>query len=86
MGEGVIQSLRGKVLAVPPKQKWILNALPRIISNVYKNCRQICRMYNLQSDRTKDDHMYLVQAGETAWTPMNSNLHMQGIKVGNNSA
>ena len=34
MGEEVIRALRGKVLAAPHKQKWTLNEVPKIATNV----------------------------------------------------
>merc|ERR1712055_983507 len=58
MGDCVLASLRGKVLAAPEKQKW-----------------------RLQYHDDGAEYAYTYEAKTTDWTPMNSNLHMQGIKV-----
>merc|ERR1712071_147313 len=65
---GVIQALRGKILRKPRKQKWMLK------TDHDKKTEDV----TFEED---DDFEYTCEPDATKWTPLNSNLQMQGIKV-----
>merc|ERR1712179_711109 len=73
MGENVIQSLRGKIHRVPRKHKWRVNTEDKGI---------VPPAPVLEEEEDEGEGFaYNLLPGDPNWTPMNSNLHMQGIKV-----
>eukprot|EP00091_Calanus_sinicus_P022957 TRINITY_DN7554_c0_g1_i1.p1 TRINITY_DN7554_c0_g1~~TRINITY_DN7554_c0_g1_i1.p1 ORF type:complete len:128 (+),score=41.77 TRINITY_DN7554_c0_g1_i1:72-455(+) len=63
----VLPALRGKIIHKPAIKKW------------YPTLDLDACVYNAQA-KEGDEYAYTVEK-ETEWTPYNSNLHMQGIKV-----
>merc|ERR1712180_119861 len=68
----VIQSLRGKILQVPRKQKWMVKTGPEGVG---------IGLRPKPEDEEEEDYRYTCEPFNTEWTPMNSNLHLQAIKV-----
>ena len=48
-------------------------------SNILESLRERIISYNFQTDK-EEEHKYTCELNKE-WTPFNSNLHMQGIKV-----
>merc|ERR1711909_40773 len=74
MGENVIQSLRGKIHRVPRKHKWRVNTED-------KGIVPPAPVLEEEEEDEGEGFAYNLLPGDPNWTPMNSNLHMQGIKV-----
>eukprot|EP00092_Neocalanus_flemingeri_P036716 GFUD01039972.1.p1 GENE.GFUD01039972.1~~GFUD01039972.1.p1 ORF type:complete len:125 (+),score=21.55 GFUD01039972.1:24-398(+) len=65
----VSHSLRGKIITTPVTKKWSLTKNPKVVK-----CAQVL------FEDTADTYAYTYEE-PSEWTPYNSNLHMQGIKV-----
>ena len=78
MMDDPVQNLKGKILQKPKEHMW------RINKQVYQRiCRNLCKckICNLSPQASKEDWKYTVENTAEEWTPYNSNLQMQGIKV-----
>jgi len=76
MGDNVIQSLRGKVHKVPRKHKWRVNTEP-----LNTDLPEPVLEDEEEDEEEGVGFAYNYLPGDPNWTPMNANLHMQGIKV-----
>lgn len=70
--ETSIQKLKGKVIETPKEHKW------RINKQVRKSLKENLILTSVQENR---NYRYTVENEDSVWTPFNSNLQMQGIKV-----
>eukprot|EP00090_Calanus_glacialis_P025597 TRINITY_DN40079_c0_g1_i1.p1 TRINITY_DN40079_c0_g1~~TRINITY_DN40079_c0_g1_i1.p1 ORF type:complete len:114 (+),score=33.63 TRINITY_DN40079_c0_g1_i1:58-399(+) len=52
--------------------------MPSLKGKILEMPKQHLWRINYQAD---DSHKYTVELNDDSWTPFNSNLHMQGIKV-----
>merc|ERR1712112_81223 len=77
MGDNVIQSLRGKVHKVPRKHKWRVNTMEDRGINPPEPVLED----EEEEEEEGEGYAYNYLPGDPNWTPMNANLHMQGIKV-----